>query len=226
MSTPFVNRILLAIVALLPIAVSVKHGAGVGGVAIVSLVAAYILLNLDRFRKVKAGLGEVEGELKETIKEAKDTLVEIREVAVLAAITQLSSVIRSGRWGSYDEEEKEKIKNDIVRLLRQLDIDSKVIEEKVLSDWRRVTRFDYASNLLGNKAPPQRTPEWQALRELLEQGLENPPTPEQIKDFYEKSDRLTYEVDELIKDYQYYIDNGEHRSFERWENHHKWDFLT
>lgn len=55
-----IKHIFVIIVAVVPILVGVKYGVAMGGLAIFSFGAAYLLYNLDKFSKFKAGIGGIE----------------------------------------------------------------------------------------------------------------------------------------------------------------------
>ena len=222
MTKRVVNYILLVIVGFLPIAVGVKHGVAVGGLAIFSLGVAYLLFNLDRFKQVKAGLGGIEAELRETIKEAKDVLAATKKVAIMAAKTELSLTVRSGRIGGYDEREKEERKNAVLSSLQQLQVDAEEVGD-ILLEANKFTIFDYAMSILGNHIPNEfpkdKIAQWKELRHL---DLDNPASPEQLREFFTSIGKLNDEVEEIIQDYEHYLERKEHRRFEVWENHQEW----
>src|SRR5262250_2340506 len=59
-----------------------------------------LFANLDQIKKLKGVLtGEFELEMRDAVKQAQDTIVELRSLGLLVAKLSLSLVKRAGRWG-------------------------------------------------------------------------------------------------------------------------------
>jgi len=88
-------------------------------------VALLVAANLDRISEFKASKSGFEArtrEVREVIAEAKSTVSELQLLARNIGELTLSLVKRSGRFGGYNEDEKEKIKSSVLDVLRKVGI--------------------------------------------------------------------------------------------------------
>lgn len=190
-------------------------------VAFISFILIVFINNLDKISEIKATAKGFEAKTREIVEKAEVTIEQLQKIALVLADTELSVVIRSGRWGGFTKEEKEKLKNSVLSILDQLKIPVSEQEKILDHDWNRYIIFDYAHALSGGSYVPDgltsdQLKEWEALRSG---GVNNPATPEQLKNFLEKYGYLNQEIEEFLKDYEYFLKNKKHRRPEVWKGH-------
>ena len=222
-------KIGLTIASLVSLAIGLFSGwHELHGVLIIGFLAFVALLfttHLDQISEFKASSSGIEAKTRAVITKAENTVSELQSLAQIFAETTLSSVKRTGRWGGYDDDEQEKIKNSVLDVLTQIGVPESETDS-VLTDWYRFTEFDYAIGILGVSTIPQEfedqsiQTEWKALRDF-----KNTPTPNQIKEFLNKWGLLDEERSEYIKDYEYYINNRKHRRPDVWKERESWGTL-
>jgi len=187
-------------------------------VGFLSFAALLFATNLDRISEFKATGSGIEAKTREVLQRAEVTLSELQALAKQVGRVTLSLVKRSGRIGGYSDEEEMQIKESVVNVLKQVGIPDSELRE-VLSEWHRFTEFDYAHFILGAHTTPDGAAlevleEWKDLRSG---GINKIPTPEEIKSFLEKHGFVTPELQEWLKDYEYYVQFRTHRRPEVWE---------
>lgn len=217
-------KTVLTISAILSVAFALYSGISgydsVMWMAFFSCLAFLLFANLDRIAVFKAGKSGFEAQTREITKvvdQARSTIRELQDLARIAAVTTLSLVQRSGRMGGYADIEKEEVKQSVLRLLTQLDLteeDRKV----VLSEWYSWEELDYVFFILGGNTIPrdfdtQQVQEWKTLRA---RGRQNRPLPDVLRAFLKKHQKLNEYREELIKDYEYYIEHRQHRRSDVW----------
>ena len=194
-------------------------------VGFLAFVALLFTAHLDQFEEFKASGTGIEAKTRAVITKAESTIVELQSLAKIFAETTLSSVKRAGRLGGYEDEEEERIKQSVLEVLSQIGVPESE-REMVLSDWHRLTKYDYAYVILGSHTIPQGfddpavQTEWKALR-----NIHQIPTPDQLREFLSKWGVLDDWREELIKDYEHYLANGEHRRPDVWRERRNWGSL-
>lgn len=195
-------------------------------VAFSAFVGLLIAANLDRIKSFRATRSGVEAETREIIAEAKSAITELQLLARNIGELTLSLVKRSGRFGGYDEDEKENIKFSVLDVLRKIGIPESEFPS-ILSEWNRFTEFDYAHAILGGSRIPEGVDnlalmEWKTLREG---GIDKIPSPETIHAFIDKHNLMNQEIDEYLKDYEYFRTHKKHRRPEVWRKKRYWGHL-
>lgn len=194
-------------------------------IGFLAFIALLFTAHLDQFEEFKASGSGIEAKTRAVITKAENTVSELQSLAKIFAETTLSSVKRTGRFGGYEDDEEERIKESVLGVLTQIGIPA-TEHGKVLTDWHRFTRFDYAMEILGGSTVPQGfddhaiQAEWRALRDF-----QNIPSPKQLSDFLEKWGLLDKSHGEYIKDYEYYIEHGQHRRPDVWKERRSWGTL-
>ena len=156
------------------------------GIYILGGIALILIGNLDNFTEFKAGIQGIYAKTREIIKEAEITLAELQSLALTVTKVTLSLVKRSGRMGGYDDAEEEKIKNDMIKILKEIKMPASKYSD-VLQDWHLLTKFDYVLAILGNSTIPTGfeekniMDEWKALL-----SLEDIPTSDKLREFLRK----------------------------------------
>lgn len=195
-------------------------------VAFFSFLALLLFANLDRIKVFKASKSGFEAQTREITKvvdRAKSTIKELQDLARIVATTTLSLVQRSGRIGAaYPDSEKEEVKQSILELLTQLDL-TEEDRKGVLSEWHSWDELAYVFYILGGNTIPknfdvQQAQEWKALRA---RGRENRASPDELRGFLEKHQRLDDYREELIRDYEVYREHRQHRRPDVWAKRFK-----
>jgi hypothetical protein len=191
-------------------------------------IALLFFANLERIKRLRFDKSGFEAETREVVKEARDTIKELQDLSKIMASTTLGLVKRTGRWGGYSYDEKEKIKNETLDVLERLGISDEDIEIVVAeSNWHKFTEVDYVHYILGGSNVPGSLPEnkieeWKQLRR---RGLDSLPSPEELTLFLEQCGLLNNEGKDLIEDYEHYIKSRQQRRPTVWSNRGNWSHL-
>jgi hypothetical protein len=194
-------------------------------ISFIAFCMFFIINNFDKISELKISLTGLDAKMKETIIDAEIKIKELKNIGKILAETELSLLIRSGRWGSFSCEEKEKIKNSILDVLDQLKI-SKIEQNKILDgDWSQFIKYDYVRAILGNGRAPEKTNlevtnKWKYLN-----NFDNIPSPENILQFLSENGYLSEERKQYVEDYKYFVECKKHRRFEIWNNNQNWGVL-
>jgi hypothetical protein len=217
-------KTVLTVIAIIALACSLIAGFSnhdsVLWVAFLSFLALLLFANLDRiavFKASKSGFEAQTREITRVVDEAKSTIKELQDLAQIVAATTLSLVQRSGRLGGYTDTEKHEVKQSILRLLTQLGL-TEEDRKGVLFEWHSWEELDYVFYILGGNTIPRdfdekQVQEWKALRA---RARENRASPDELRAFLKKHQRLNDDRDELIRDYEFYIEHRQHRRPDVW----------
>ncbi|MDF1832205.1 MAG: hypothetical protein P1U52_07620 [Porticoccaceae bacterium] len=198
---------------------------GVLTIGFLAFVSLLFTAHLDQIAEFTASGTGITAKTREVLSKAENTVTELQSLAKIFAGTTLSSVKRSGRFGGYEDDEEEQIKESVLEVLK--DIGLKETEfNSVLVDWHRFTKFDYVMAILGGNTIPQGfedqsiQTEWKQLRDF-----KKIPTSNDIKEFLSKWQLLDKARSEYLSDYEYYIVNLKHRRPEVWKERESWEPL-
>lgn len=189
------------------------------GLAIIAGAIGMAFSSLDKFEFFKgAGFEAKTRELRKVVDEGNETLERLRAVTLFSAESVLTQVIAMGRLG-VNLRLRNETKAKVDRILKVINAQPDEIDE-VEKYWRKYTIADYISHILGGSTVPDgfnqdEINEWKELRKGL---IDNPTSPENLRDFLAKYGMLDTEREGLIKDYEYYLENSIHRDEEAWEN--------
>jgi len=191
-----------------------------------AFAALLFAANLDRISEFKASGSGIEARTREVLNKTENTLGELQILAKQIGTLTLSLVKRNGRIGGYSDDEQDAIKQSVLGTLHQVGISEREFPE-ILDEWHKFTEFDYAHAILGGHSIPENvTPvvleDW---RKLRNGGIIDIPVPDQIREFMNKHRLLNEELDEYIKDYEYYREHRVHRRPENWRNREDWGRL-
>jgi len=190
------------------------------------MLASFCLLfagNLDRISEFRAGAGGFSAKTRNLINEASSILMQLQNLARIMATTELSLVVRSGRFGTYSDDEKEQVRQQVLRILDELEV-SKQEQERVLADWHRFTILDYGHAILGGSRVPdhlsdEQIEEWKRVRGG---GAKDPPSPDDIEHFLESVNVLTDEKRGQLEDHRHYLVHHKHRRPREWKLRNTW----
>jgi hypothetical protein len=179
--------------------------------------------NLDRIEKFKWSSDGIEAQTREVIERAEIAVSELQLLAVHLATLSLSLVKRQGRLGGYKDDEQEQIRSSVFNVLTKLSITPSQTEQ-VLDEWHRFVEFDYAHFILGGSntplnASPEVLSKWRALRGG---GIAGYPAPHELRIFLTKNNFISEELEERLKDYEYYIQHRTHRRPSSWKDRQNW----
>lgn len=174
---------------------------------------------LDKFEYFKGAGVEVKlKKFQQAVDKGKLILEELRNTTLFSAESVLTQVISTGRYGINKRlinETKDNVDNLLSNIkATQTEID--VVEKY----WRKYTIIDYINDILENLQTLEEVSS-EARRkgnEFREGLMDNPTSPNMLREFLIESKLMTPEGEELIKDYEYYLKNFKHRRPEDWEN--------
>jgi len=201
-----------------------NNGLLVAGV--IAFIALLVTANLDRISEFKASRSGIEARTRDVVARAETAVSELQLLATQVAGLSLSLVKRQGRLGGYSDVEQDAICASVLGVLAKLGLSQKATQS-VLREWHHFVEFDYSHYILGGGRIPEMAPaevldEWKALRKG---GLTSFPSPQTLKVFLSKHGYLTAEIEERIKDYEYYQANLSHRRPEVWREREQWGHL-
>lgn len=193
---------------------------------VIAFIALLVTANLDRISEFKASRSGIEARTREVVARAETAVSELQLLATQVAELSLSLVKRQGRWGGYSDAEQDAIRASVLGVLAKLGLSEKATHS-VLREWHHVVEFDYSHYILGGSRIPENAPsevlaEWKSMREG---GLTSVPPPQTLRAFLSKHGYLTAEIEECIKDYEYYHVNLSHRRPEVWLQREQWGHL-
>lgn len=171
--------------------------------------------NLDKISEIEWLGGKAK--TREVVNEARATIDQIRKLAVVFAENIITGVVTSGRWGGSGAETHERVRKDIIAILRELGVDEIGIKN-AQATFVKYIAFDHVHHILDH-APP--TPEksefidrWNDLMQRSSFGSEMPP-PDEIERFFIDCGNLDEKTKESINDYRYFLEHHEFRNLER-----------
>lgn len=199
---------------------------GLLAAGLIAFIALLVAANLDRISEFKASRSGIEARTREVVARAENALSELQLLATQLAELSLSLVKRQGRLGGYSDVEEDEIRDSVLSVLAKLGLSQKATQS-VLREWHHIVKFDYSHYILGGNRNPENAPaevlaEWRALREG---GLTSFPSPQTLKVFLSKHGYLTADIEERIKDYEYYLANLSHRRPKVWREREQWGHL-
>lgn len=180
-------------------------------------IAVTIFANLDKISSFKATRSGIEATTREAIYEAKQTIAELKQLAIIVAKRTLSQVKRAGRLGTYSDLEQETIKADIISIAHNLKFTENEIDE-IFSEWNRFIDLDYA--LLITKGIQEQCKvnkiDSSSVRKTLPFSLDTPLNIEKANAINNEFGEPSENVSELIKDLKYFRAHKTHRRPETW----------
>jgi hypothetical protein len=208
-----VNYFLLVLVVFGPIGVAIKYGVAVGGIAVVSFVFGYLLFNLDKYSKIKAGVVGFEAELKEAKEAVTKTYAALEDLKHLAvsATEPVVAMMAVKPMQYLNLRSKLELAKQIEDSLDSLRVDKKE-KDQVLSILYDRVRDDHIRKAV-----------WK-INEQLETGnkiadrfddIEISDWP--IEKINGKAKDIDVDVQEEVADYEYFISNRKLRREDQWQ---------
>lgn len=189
-----------------------------------AMFAGLIFMVASRFEDVQEiGLASFRMKMFERrVDQLEGVVRDIKRLAKESSRLALASIQFSGRWGGFTDDYKNRVLADTRRLLNELDVTPEEIAE-VESLWHATVEFDYALWATGISTVPDDLPEhlmtdWSELRGG---GVEGRAAPAEIRTFFLDADMLTPKREEILKDYEHYIESRKHRREDVWQRRHE-----
>jgi len=189
------------------------------GVMTVSFFIFVILLfvsNYEKFEKVKASMTGVEivSRAERVIKDAEVTMEQLRKMMLVTSETQLDTLIKYGRLGGYEVNEREETKDKIISMLSEIGISEDKVDEILNKTWNKYRIFDMGHFFINNIK--NKTPEMNDEIKAFNRSLDNPLTPDVVESFYSKWNLMNSTVSEYLLDFKYFYENKKHRRYDKW----------
>ena len=172
-------------------------------------------MNLDRIAEFEWLGGKAK--TREIVDEARATIEQLRHLAVVFADATITGLIASGRWGGSGADTQVRIRDELIKILRELEVDDAGIE-KAQESYVKYLSFYHAQKVLDfspdRPSSSEVTDRWNELQGRSEvEG--NLPTPEEFESFFEDCGILNQATRECIEDYRYFLKHHEVRNMER-----------
>jgi hypothetical protein len=190
-------------------------------------VVAFVVANLEVVKYIKVSATGIEAETGEVIRDARDTLRELRNLAKEFAGIFIVMLNAEGRFGGgLSTERKTVVTERILSVLGGSGLKDDEVEA-VRAEERPFVLFDYASHISSNfkkahwkEFTTEQHRAWNAFRNR--KGIGHEASADELERFFESLTPLTAEQRELIEDYRYYELNTRHRRPDVWERRREW----
>jgi len=169
----------------------------------------------DRIKLVNIFKGIIE------TRELRANLKDLRHVIEANTRAILELVQTQMRMGGVPYEEKEKIYNNLTKILESAGFTSSEIFD-VQARWHYWVEGDYVRAIVQisttdhSAIPEDKRTAWHTKRKELK-GQINLLQPEDLRQIFREFDAYTEEIKSLIDDFEYYKKNKQHRDVENWK---------
>jgi hypothetical protein len=123
------------------------------GIAAFVALSLLFFAHLDQFAEFKASATGISAKTKRIVRQAQDTLEELRSLATIVSKVQISLLARQGRIGGYDQKAQEALRAEIFKILDRIGVD-KAEHDEILSDVHKLDQMDYVHEILGGGVVP------------------------------------------------------------------------
>jgi hypothetical protein len=187
----------------------------------VAAALCFFFGNTERLDSIKAGLTGFEAKTREAetvLNQAKATVASLQKLAVATASFQVYELAGAGRFGESVGKPKDEQKARLLERLRGIVTDDQLAE--VDGADRKFVIIDYVLLLLQPFAVWHAGPADPAKDEAYRHAVQREPplTPDECRSLLNEFGLRDDKADELLKDYQYYLDTGKQRRPEVWHN--------
>lgn len=181
------------------------------------MALALFFSNLDRISEFSWFGGKAK--TREIVHEARATIDQLRNMAVVLADAAITGIVASGRWNGMRLEVQEKIRKDMIKLLHELDVSENDIKKSqrhfiLYGNFDHVSKIIDHSKIEGLESNSKFADQWKELQSKSKFGNEMP-TPDELEKFFMDFDILDSDTKERIEDYRYFIKHGEYRDYIR-----------
>ena len=169
---------------------------------------------LSEIKFFKASTSGIEAETREVVKEAKETITELRKMALLFSRISLKGIKSTGRFGTNSNVASEEMKDSLVALLKELGAADDKISGILLETWYPYIEGDYISRILGHGLPKNMNPGQHAKRDelLKRRSLGENSSPVVLREFMTEISSMSVETDDLLTDYDHFLKTREVRN--------------
>jgi hypothetical protein len=199
-----------------------------GGILFISAAFCALIGNLDKIESFQASISGFNAKMREAdrvVDEAKSVLTELHKFAEMASTMLINMLSGEGRLGGRVPNEIEEDRKRILESLKSIGLDDEVIKKVSIAD-RQWVACDYSIGIMrvlkksAICSPEQR----QVGANILElwNSEDYRPTPNDFLETIKQHGITDPEVLELVRDYKYYMENGEHRRPSVWMNRRTW----
>jgi hypothetical protein len=190
---------------------------GFGYVAI--LFICLISANIDRIAEFKISATNIEAKLKETIKEAENSIEGLNDL-VVALVDSYSALLASyGFLNSMDNKERHNYKLSLGVALKKMNLASR--EHEAFCGWNKTMLKIYTNLVLQNFIQGHDFIDTipgdilKKMKTMKERGFLNPPTYSEVETLVFATEIKNDNLKEALADLKYYEDHLEHRRPER-----------
>jgi hypothetical protein len=199
------------------------------GIAFIAAISCALVGNLDRIDSIKASLSGIEAktrEAKAVVAEAKQAIEGLHSLAEMTGATLIDMLAGAGRWGGKETEQKDQQRTAVLETLRKIGLPPEAIERANSAD-RRWVNIDYSLGIFKMiKESSSCSEDLKRAREKMLtrwNGDKNfRPSPDDFKAMFTATPCGDSRVTDLLDDYQYYCEHGQHRRPEVWRDREQW----
>lgn len=186
------------------------------GIAVVVGAIAIAFANIDKIKWFK-GAG-FEAEMVQVIKEANVTIATLRKLATQIVEPMLTIIGREGEpFQNISNAEKFRAKERLVKSLKELGASEEQIEKVtynfdqsfIIEHGRKVLRLITRDDRIDKTTKEQ-------MRGIISPEKLANIDPQEIRNFLKVKDLLSEEIDEAVKDFEYFLQEREFRRPEHW----------
>jgi hypothetical protein len=190
------------------------------------LLGMWFILNFGDLAKFEAGLTGFKAEAKAARDDANFTIIQVRTLAQKVAKMGLSILGSEGRMGGMNDNQRLALKKEVEQALQELQLTTDAIRDAT-GDFEELYAALHVSHIVNaffkdNGFPSRMKPVFgytdyqEAQKDFVnrETGFRMPPS--EVRRRLSAMAPLTPTVDELIKDYEYFLKEGKFRREENW----------
>jgi hypothetical protein len=161
------------------------------------------------------------------VREASDALTGLKKLAALTGEAIISLESKVGSIGGDPEAERDRRKQQVLDLLRSLNLDQPSLDQVANGDRNR-DLSDYAAAIMNRVSncellPPAGRSEWNGEFVQLQTTPNGwPPSPEVLKSIIEKYKITDGFVLRVLDEYTYFFMNREHKDIQFWRERETW----
>jgi hypothetical protein len=206
----------------------------VAGFAIAALAA--LIGNLDYIETFKASINGVEARTREVVRRAEVAMSDLQTLAASFGTLLVQMVVGQGRPAGFQHSlqdgssiDRDRRKQEIIEKLKAFGLSDELISEVeaadrkyVLVDYRVI--IQYTASIFA-KPTGDLSDEWTKFVHGT-YDIDNQPNPVDFRKWLTEHKMIDSRVDEFLKDYEYYWNNGKHRRPEIWQNRREWITAT
>lgn len=193
---------------------------GYEGVAWIALVAGAFVTLVSKLRDIaEITLGPVKAKMRETIAEAHVTIEQLRSVALASAKSITTSLISESFMGQHPFLERLRLKEGVLENLEMLGATENELRDAE-DKWRRGITIIYERKIrrsFDGEPPEIHGPIYEGLNKLMDLSQWHVAAPAEYRVLLDRHGVLNEERKGWIDDYEHFLNTGEIRRLELWE---------